>query len=127
MRYVLVPMVGQITVVAPPAPAPSPPLTDLTATFASKVDGSPTAPASVTFAFPAYDPTKVQPPAESRLYLLAAGSPQPPDGPAFAASTLPYTLKTDPVPPEGSTAYPIDCPSVPNADYAWYLVHGYAV
>lgn len=126
MRYKLVPFTGQISITAVPTPPPAVPKTDLLPTFVSSIAGTADVNASVTLAYAAYDPAAVQAPAETRLYLLAAGSPQPTDGQAFVDSALPCTTSNAAIPAEGVPAFVIQCPPAPVADYAWYVVVGFA-
>lgn len=119
MRYVLVPMTGAVAIATLTPPAPDG-RSDLIASFVSQSDSG------IVLGFPTYDPNTVQAPAETSLYLVAGGQPVPADGQGFADSAYPRSLVTDPVPVEGTAAYPVPFPAAPGGNYNWYAVHGFA-
>ncbi|OJW20460.1 MAG: hypothetical protein BGO49_04425 [Planctomycetales bacterium 71-10] len=81
----------------------------------------------VVLTYPSFDPAVQAAPAETRAYFVKPGEPVPTTVEAWLASDYPYSVRTDPVPPEGVDPYTLAIPSVLEVpgDYLVQTLLGY--
>lgn len=81
----------------------------------------------VVLTYPSFDPAVQAAPAETRAYFVRSGEPVPQTKDEWLRSSYPYSVRTDPVPPEGADPYTLAIPSVLEVpgDYLVQTLLGY--